>query len=126
VLTEFNDAAEQSGICQANAAACIARSPAAGVPGARQTANQFAFWVWLVRHRCQFSILYFRAAARARPSGFASPAFVTALTPSQGLNWPSMFNTHERLPLMSPTARFIPLNFFVPIAMGQHRELRGQ
>src|SRR5216683_1384706 len=117
VLTEFNDAVNNLAICQAqaNAAACIAAQAAAGVPANRQTANNFADWG--LPGQVQLPILntLFQGFSAGSTAGFASPAFVTALTPSQGVNLASMFNTLRTSPTYAANRALFPLNFFVPM-----------
>jgi Carboxypeptidase regulatory-like domain len=115
VLTEFNDAASNLAICQANAAACKMAQGAAGIPAAGQTANNFAFWGLAGQTQLPILNTLFQGFSRGSTSGFASPGFVTALTPSQGLNLATMFNTLRTSPTYAANRALFPLNFFVPM-----------
>ncbi len=109
VLTEFNDAANNLAICQANAAACITAQGAGG------TKNNFGFWGLPGQTQLPILNTLFQGFSGSSAAGFASPAFVTALTPSQGLNLASMFNTLRTSPTYATNRALFPLNFFVPM-----------
>ena len=113
VLTEFNDAVNNLAICQANAAACTAAQTAAGI--AKPTANNFADWGLAGQIQLPILNTLFQGFSPGSASGFASPAFVTALTPSQGVNLASMFNTLRTSPTYAANRKLFPLNFFVPM-----------
>jgi hypothetical protein len=117
VLTEFNDAANNLAICQAQATACKAAQAAAMIPANGQTANNFAFWGLPGQTQLPILNTLFQGlmGGRGSPAGFASPTFVTALTPSQGLNLASMFDTLRRSPTYAANRALFPLNFFVPM-----------
>ncbi len=111
VLTEFNNAVNNLAICQNNAAACIAAQGTGG------TKDNFGFWG--LPGQTQLPILntlFSRSGLNGVSTvGFASPAFVTALTPSLGLNLASMFNSLRTSPTYVGGRTFFPLNFFVPM-----------
>jgi Carboxypeptidase regulatory-like domain len=113
VLTEFNDAANNLAICQANAPACMALQSAAGI--SKPTVNNFADWGLAGQTQLPILNTLFQGFNRGSTSGFASPAFVTALEPSQGLNLASMFNTLRTSPTYAANRALFPLNFFVPM-----------
>lgn len=115
VLTEFNDAASNLAVCQSNSAACIAAQAAGGVPVNRQTANNFGFWGLPGQTQLPILSTLFAGFNGGSTAGFASPTFVTALTPSQGLNLASMFNTLRTSPTYAANRAAFPLNFFVPM-----------
>jgi hypothetical protein len=115
VLTEFNDAVNNLATCQAQAAACRAAQGAAGVAAAGQTANNFGFWGLPGQTQLPIFNTLFKGFSGGSTSGFASPAFVTALTPTQGLNLASMFNTLRTSPTYAANRALFPLNFFVPM-----------
>jgi hypothetical protein len=115
VLAEFNDAANNLAICQAQATACKAAQASGGVPANRQTANNFGFWGLPGQTQLPIFNTLFSGFNGGSTTGFASPAFVTALTPSQGLNLASMFNTLRTSPTYAANRALFPLNFFVPM-----------
>ena len=115
VLTEFNDAVNNLAICQGNAAACDAAQGAAGVSVSQQSGNNFGFWGLPGQVPLPILSTLFTGLSGGSSRGFASPAFVTALTSSQGLNLASMFNTLRTSPTYAASRASFPLNFFVPM-----------
>ncbi|HKW34239.1 MAG TPA: carboxypeptidase-like regulatory domain-containing protein [Candidatus Acidoferrum sp.] len=115
VLTEFNNAGSNLAICQGNAAACIAAQAAGGVAANRQSANNFGFWGLPGQTQLPILNTLFAGLSGGSTAGFASPTFVTALTPSQGLNLATMFNTLRTSPTYAANRAAFPFNFFVPM-----------
>jgi len=118
VLTEFNDAVSNLAICQANAAACKAAQTAAGItttPTTSLTANNFGFWGLAGQTQLPIFNTLFQGLSRGSTSGFANSGFVTNLTPSQGLNLATMFNTLRTNSTYAGGRALFPLNFFVPM-----------
>jgi len=115
VLTEFNNAVSNLAVCQGNAATCKAAQAAGGVPVTQQTANNFGFWGLPGQTPLPILSTLFAGFSGGSSAGFASPTFVTALTPSQGLNLATMFNTLRTSPTYAANRAAFPLNFFVPM-----------
>jgi len=115
VLTEFNNAVSNLAICQGNATACKAAQAAGGVSATQQSANNFGFWGLPGQTPLPILNTLFAGFSGGSTAGFASPAFVTALTPSQGLNLATMFNTLRTSPTYAANRAAFPLNFFVPM-----------
>lgn len=115
VLTEFNNAVSNLAICQGSATACKAAQAAGGVSATQQSANNFGFWGLPGQTPLPILSTLFTGFSGGSTAGFASPAFVTALTPSQGLNLATMFNTLRTSPTYAANRAAFPLNFFVPM-----------
>ena len=115
VLTEFNNAVSNLAICQGNATACKAAQAAGGVSATQQSANNFGFWGLPGQTPLPILSTLFAGFSGGSTAGFASPAFVTALTPAQGLNLATMFNTLRTSPTYAANRTAFPLNFFVPM-----------
>ncbi len=116
LLTEFNHAVANLGACQAAPTTCKGAQATAGIAASAQTANNFAYWGLPGQYQLPIFNTLFKglSGGLGSTSGYANSSFITALTPSQGLNLGSMFDTLRRSATYATARGAFPLNFFVP------------